>query len=311
MARTARGQGGARVALGLVSGAPRCAVGDVACRPSVVSVQAWNAAGAHVVLGLQSDRFVKAAEKLAADWERPPTLVECDVRSDESIERAMAAVQAECGPGLHALCHSIAFAPASAMGVPFHTLSRKDFLAAHDISAYSFLALTRAALPALRHAAATDGGASVMCLTYAGSTRAVPSYGVMGAAKASLEASTRYLAADLGQDRIRVNALSAGPINTLAARGVPGFLVRGATVPRLLLPLAVELCAPGRGPRRRIGLGKSACCARARHSHPSRRTTPRRSCTTGRAGCSSCPTPSPSMMSGTWPHSLHHQQVQP
>jgi enoyl-[acyl-carrier protein] reductase I len=115
------------------------------------------------------------------------------------------------------MLHSVAFAPKEALEGEFINTSREAFRVAHDVSAYSLIALSRAAAPLM-----TDGG-SITAMTYYGSVKVVPHYNVMGVAKASLEACVRYLAYDLGQKKIRVNAISAGPINTLAARGIAGF----------------------------------------------------------------------------------------
>jgi enoyl-[acyl-carrier protein] reductase I len=119
---------------------------------------------------------------------------------------------------LDLLLHSLAFAPKEALEGDFLSTTREAFRTAHDISAYSLVALAREAAPLM-----TDGG-SIVAMTYYGSEKVVPHYNVMGVAKASLEASTRYLAYDLGPRKIRVNCISAGPVNTLAARGISGFM---------------------------------------------------------------------------------------
>ena len=121
--------------------------------------------------------------------------------------------------GLDALVHSVAFAPREDLENDFVNTSRDGFKTAHDISAYSLVGLTRAALPLFEK----SGGGAVLALTYYGAEKAVEGYNVMGVAKASLEASVRYLAANLGPKNVRVNAISAGPVNTLAARGIKGF----------------------------------------------------------------------------------------
>jgi enoyl-[acyl-carrier protein] reductase I len=145
-------------------------------------------------------------------------LVPCDVTNDAEIDAVYAAVDREFGK-LDALLHSVAFAPKDDLENDFVKTSREGFKLAHDISAYSLVALTRGALPLLEKA----GGGAVLALTYYGAQKAVEGYNLMGVAKASLEASVRYLAANLGPQNIRVNALSAGPVNTLAARGIKGF----------------------------------------------------------------------------------------
>jgi enoyl-[acyl-carrier protein] reductase I len=140
----------------------------------------------------------------------------CDVQQDADIERVFARWQAEQGE-LDILVHALAFAKREELDGAFVDTSRDGFALALDVSAYSFVALTRAALPVLRD------GASIITLTYYGSEKVVAHYNVMGVAKAALEASVRYLAADLGPRNIRVNAISAGPIRTLAASGIAGF----------------------------------------------------------------------------------------
>jgi enoyl-[acyl-carrier protein] reductase I len=145
-------------------------------------------------------------------------LLPCDVTHDAEVEAVYAAVDQEFGR-LDALLHSVAFAPKEDLENEFVKTSREGFKLAHDISAYSLVALTRAALPLF----AKSGGGSVLALTYYGAQKAVEGYNLMGVAKASLEATVRYLAANLGPQNIRVNALSAGPVNTLAARGIKGF----------------------------------------------------------------------------------------
>jgi enoyl-[acyl-carrier protein] reductase I len=145
-------------------------------------------------------------------------LLPCDVTNDAEIDAVFARVGEEFGH-LDALLHSVAYAPKEDLERDFIYTSREGFKLAHDISAYSLVALTRGALPLFEKA----GGGSVLALTYYGAQKAVEGYNVMGVAKASLEASVRYLAANLGPRNIRVNALSAGPVNTLAARGIKGF----------------------------------------------------------------------------------------
>jgi enoyl-[acyl-carrier protein] reductase I len=145
------------------------------------------------------------------------TFVElCDVGKDEDIESVFAKAREELGV-LDILVHSIAFANREELTGSFYETSRNGFRVAMDISVYSFLALARAAFPLM-----TSGG-SMLTLTYYGSEKVMPNYNVMGVAKAALEATTRYLAADLGPRGIRVNAISAGPIRTLSAAGVSGF----------------------------------------------------------------------------------------
>jgi enoyl-[acyl-carrier protein] reductase I len=155
--------------------------------------------------------------RLAADFGTCPVLP-CDVTSDEQIAALFEALRSEWG-GLDGFLHSIAFAPREALSGDFlEGLTRGAFATAHDISSYSFAALAKAARPLLE-----GRNASLLTLTYLGSVRALANYNVMGLAKASLEANVRYLAATLGPEGVRVNALSAGPIKTLAAAGIGGF----------------------------------------------------------------------------------------
>lgn len=171
--------------------------------------------GAQLAITYQNERFEETVRQLARTLNEPLVL-RCDVSEDEQIERVYDTIAQEWGK-LDFVVHSIAFAPRTALEGKFLETSRADFLLAHDISVYSFIAVTRQAVPLM-----SDGG-SVLTLTYLGSERAVPGYNVMGVCKAALEACVRYLAAELGERNIRVNALSPGPIKTLAARGIPGF----------------------------------------------------------------------------------------
>jgi enoyl-[acyl-carrier protein] reductase I len=140
----------------------------------------------------------------------------CDVTKDEDIARVFAEFGAKFGK-LDLLLHSVAFAPKDALEGRFVNTSREAYRIAHDVSAYSLVALSRAAEPLMAN------GGSILAMSYYGAEKVVPHYNVMGVAKASLEASTRYLAYDLGPKQIRVNCISAGPVNTLAARGIAGF----------------------------------------------------------------------------------------
>jgi enoyl-[acyl-carrier protein] reductase I len=173
------------------------------------------------VIGVQSERFEKGVRALVEAWgtERRSVVV-CDVMDEESLRAAAASVRAAHGDALHALCHSIAYATVDSMRKPFLETTKEDFALAHSVSAYSLVATTRAFAPHLRAAAPS---ASVMALSYLGASRVVPAYKVMGPAKASLEACARQLAAELGPDGVRVNTISAGPVHTLASRGIAGF----------------------------------------------------------------------------------------
>jgi len=181
--------------------------------------QAAAAAGARVALTYQSERLEENVRELAARLENPLVVpFPCDLAKDEDITALAEAVDREFG-GLDFLVHGAAFAPPAELSTPFVQTSREGFRIALDVSAYSLIALTRAVLPLMER----RGGGSVVTLTYLGSQRAFTNYNVMGVAKAALESSVRYLAADLGPKNIRVNAISAGPIKTLAATGISGF----------------------------------------------------------------------------------------
>jgi enoyl-[acyl-carrier protein] reductase I len=178
--------------------------------------QAWHKAGAKLAFTYQGERLKENVEELAATFGDDTLILPCDVTKDEEIASVFNTVGGKLGK-LHLLLHSVAFAPKDALEGEFVNTSREAFRVAHDVSAYSLVALARGAAPLM-----TDGG-SMLAMTYYGSEKVVPHYNVMGVAKASLEASTRYLAYDLGPKRIRVNCISAGPVNTLAARGIAGF----------------------------------------------------------------------------------------
>jgi enoyl-[acyl-carrier protein] reductase I len=178
--------------------------------------QAWHEAGARMAFTYQGERLKDNVEELAGTFGKDTPLYPCDVTRDEDIARVFEQVGKDFGK-LHVLLHSVAFAPKEALEGEFINTSREAFRVAHDVSAYSLVALARGAAPWM-----TDGG-SILAMTYYGAVKVVPHYNVMGVAKASLEASVRYLAYDLGPKKIRVNAISAGPVNTLAARGIAGF----------------------------------------------------------------------------------------
>lgn len=180
--------------------------------------KALSEAGMRLAFAYQGERLKGSVEKLVAELDGDSPLYDCDVTSDEQIDLVFEAVGRDLG-GLDTLIHSVAFAPREELEREFYQTSREGFLVAHNISAYSLVALTRAALPMLER---SENG-SVITMTYYGAERVARGYNVMGVAKASLEASVRYLASDLGEKGVRVNAISAGPINTLAARGVKGF----------------------------------------------------------------------------------------
>ncbi|HVM51499.1 MAG TPA: enoyl-ACP reductase [Candidatus Acidoferrum sp.] len=178
--------------------------------------QAWHSAGARLAFTYQGERLKENVEELAGTFGGDTLILPCDVTRDEEIAGVFRTVGEKFGK-LHLLLHSVAFAPKDALEGEFVNTSREAFRIAHDVSAYSLVALARAA-----SALMPDGG-SIVGMSYYGAEKVVPHYNVMGVAKASLEASTRYLAYDLGPKRIRVNCISAGPVNTLAARGISGF----------------------------------------------------------------------------------------
>src|SRR6266481_1454475 len=178
--------------------------------------QAWAAAGARLIFNYQGERLKENVEELTAAFGEKMPLFPCDVSSDNEIKTFFEKVRGEADH-VDLMLHSLAFAPKEALEGDFLGTTREAFRVAHDISAYSLVALAREITPMM-----TNGG-SILAMTYYGSKKVVPHYNVMGVAKASLEASTRYLAYDLGPKRIRVNCISAGPVNTLAARGISGF----------------------------------------------------------------------------------------
>jgi enoyl-[acyl-carrier protein] reductase I len=178
--------------------------------------QAWHKAGARLAFTYQGERLKENVEELAGTFGSETLILPCDVTRDEDIANVFKTATEKLGK-LHLLLHSVAFAPKDALEGEFVNTSREAFRVAHDVSAYSLVALARAASPLM-----TEGG-SIVAMSYYGSEKVVPHYNVMGVAKAALEASTRYLAYDLGPKKVRVNCISAGPVNTLAARGISGF----------------------------------------------------------------------------------------
>jgi len=180
--------------------------------------QAAAAAGARLALTYQDERLRENVEELAATLDPRPIVLPCDVSRDSHVDDLFAAIDREFGR-LDFVVHGAAFAPRAELTVRFVETSREGFRIALDVSAYSLIALARGALPLMTR----GGGGSILTLSYLGSQRVFPNYNVMGVAKAALEAAVRYLAADLGASNIRVNAISAGPIRTLAASGISGF----------------------------------------------------------------------------------------
>jgi len=178
--------------------------------------QAWARAGAKLMFNYQGERIRENVEDLVSEFGEETPLWPCDVSKDEEIASFFEKVRGATDR-VDLLLHSVAFAPKEALEGDFLSTTREAYRMAHDISAYSLVALSREAAPLM-----TNGG-SILAMTYYGSEKVVPHYNVMGVAKASLEASTRYLAYDLGPKKIRVNCISAGPVSTLAARGISGF----------------------------------------------------------------------------------------
>jgi enoyl-[acyl-carrier protein] reductase I len=180
--------------------------------------------GAELAFTFQGERIEKSVRELAESVSSP-LVTECDVRADEDVTRVFSEVEETFG-GLDLLVHSVAFAAAEDLEGRFTDTPRERFWLALDVSSYSLVACARAAEPLME----AGGGGSIMTMTYLGGVRAVPHYNVMGVAKAALDASVRYLAWDLGQKNIRVNAVSAGPVRTLAARSIAGFPTMEAIV---------------------------------------------------------------------------------
>ena len=178
--------------------------------------QAWHEAGARLAFTYQGARLKENVEELAGTFGPETLILPCDVTVDAEIDQVFGTLNERFGT-IHLLLHSVAFAPKDALEGNFLDTSREAFRVAHDVSAYSLVAVARRAAPLM------SSGGSMVAMTYYGSQKVVPHYNVMGVAKASLEASTRYLAHDLGPRKIRVNCISAGPVNTLAARGIAGF----------------------------------------------------------------------------------------
>jgi enoyl-[acyl-carrier protein] reductase I len=177
--------------------------------------QALHAAGAKLAVTYQNERLEQEAKDLILSLPGAEAFM-CDVCRDEDIAHVFSQLKDRYGK-LHVLVHSVAFAPAEELKGEFINTTREGFRIAHDVSVYSLIAVSRAAAPLME-----DGG-SIMTMTYYGAEKVVPHYNVMAVAKAALECTVRYLASDLGPKKIRVNAISAGPIKTLAARGISGL----------------------------------------------------------------------------------------
>jgi enoyl-[acyl-carrier protein] reductase I len=178
--------------------------------------QSLSRAGAQIALTYIDERTEEKVRSLAATLPHPPLILPCDVTQDDQVETVFAKIKHEFGT-LDGIVHAIAFAKKEELEGSFLQTSRDGFRIALDISAYSLITLSRAATPLM------ESGGSIVTLSYLGGKRVIPNYNVMGVAKAALECCVRYLAAELGEKNIRVNAISAGPVNTLAARGIGGF----------------------------------------------------------------------------------------
>ncbi len=204
--------------MGLLSGKKALIVGLASNRSIAYGIaKAFHEQGAELAFTYQTEKLKGRVEKMAAEFGSDIT-IECDVAKDEHIAGVFETL-AQHWDGLDILVHSVGFAPASQISGDFvDNIERDGFKIAHDISVYSFAALAKAAKPMME-----GRNARLLTLTYLGSQKAVPNYNVMGLAKASLEASVRYMAASLGPIGHRVNAVSAGPIRTLAASGIEGF----------------------------------------------------------------------------------------
>ncbi|HEX7022467.1 MAG TPA: enoyl-ACP reductase [Trueperaceae bacterium] len=172
-------------------------------------------AGARLAFSYQGDRLREPLEKLTQNLTQP-LLIQCDVSSDEDLDALFAQVGNDFG-SLDFVVHSVAFAPPATFEAPFAQTTRRDWQTAMDISAYSLVAVAQRAQPLMQQ------GGSILTMSYLAAERVVPHYNMMGVAKAALEASVRFLAYDLGPQGVRVNAISAGPLRTIAARSIAGF----------------------------------------------------------------------------------------
>ncbi len=205
--------------MGFLTG-KRALITGIASDRSIASgiADAMHREGAELAFSYQGEKLLSRVQAVAERTNGADRVFECDVSADASIDHLAQQIAASWPEGLDIVVHSIGFAPREQLaGAYLESVTREGFAIAHDISAYSFAALAKALHPQVR------SGGALLTLTYLGAVRAVPMYNVMGAAKASLEANVRYIAADLGAENIRVNGISAGPIKTLAAAGIKGF----------------------------------------------------------------------------------------
>jgi enoyl-[acyl-carrier protein] reductase I len=186
---------------------------------------AWHSAlsllreGAQVAFSVQGEREAGSVAKLLKDADVDIPIIQCDATDDTQVEALFAQVSAAFDGKLDGLVHAIAYANREELAGEYAATSKAGFALAHEVSAYTLVSLARGGRPLMNAA----GGGSVVALTYLGAERVIPNYNIMGVAKASLEASVRYLAADLGPEQIRVNAISAGPVKTVSASGIGGF----------------------------------------------------------------------------------------
>ena len=178
--------------------------------------QAWHEAGARLIFNYQGERVKENVEELVSTFGEDVALAPCDITSDSEVDSFFDFVRSKTDK-VDLVLHSVAFAPKESLSEPFSQTTREAFRVALDVSTYSLVLMARGAVPLM-----TEGG-SIVAMTYLGSEKVIPNYNVMGVAKAGLEASARYLAYELGPKRIRVSCISAGPTNTLAARGISGF----------------------------------------------------------------------------------------
>jgi enoyl-[acyl-carrier protein] reductase I len=197
----------------------KIAVFNVANKKSIAwaIAQSIMAQGGEVILGYQNERLKENVEELIEGISPKPLIVRCDVSTDEQIEEAKREIEEKSGR-IDGLVHSIAYAPSEALKSRYLETQREAFKIALEISVYSFVAMSRIFYPII------NSGGGIITLTYLGSEKVIPNYNIMGVAKSALESSVRYLAYELGENNIRVNAISSGPLSTLAARGISGFV---------------------------------------------------------------------------------------
>lgn len=208
------------ILVGLLSGVRAVVVGIANKRSMAWGIaRAFDREGAELIVTYQNERLKENLDKLILELSHPPQTLPLDVTVDGSVDTFQAEIDRVWPDGAQVLVHSMAYAKREDLEGRFVDTSLDGYMLAQNVSAYSLTALTRAMLPSFKR----SGSGSIITLTYEGSTRVMPNYNVMGVAKAALESSVRYLAMDLGKDHIRVNAISAGAVKTLAASGVKGI----------------------------------------------------------------------------------------